>query len=69
MSWYIKRGRKLQVTMSYVQDSRSVLGMLIRLFGKTGFRLFETGLKPVFGFTDLHKNILLYKANNFMYYA
>jgi len=47
--------------------------MLIPLFWQTGFRLLKTGLerfKPVFGFSNLHKNILLlYKANNFMYYA
>jgi len=26
-------------------------------------------VKPVIGFTDLHKNIVLCKANNFMYYT
>jgi len=31
--------------------------------------LFKTGFKPVFGFTDLNKNILLYKANDFMNYV
>jgi len=43
--------------------------MLIPVFGQTGFRLLKTGFKPVFGFTDLHKNILFCKARNFMYYV
>src|SRR6218665_1455261 len=43
--------------------------MLIPFFRQIGFRLLKTGFKPVFGFTDLHKNILLYEANNFMYYV
>jgi len=42
--------------------------MLISLFGKPVFWLLKTILKPVFGFTDLHKSMLLCKANNFMYY-
>src|SRR6218665_898103 len=29
-------------------------------FWKTGFRLLKTGFKPVFGFTNLHKNIYYY---------
>src|SRR6218665_349132 len=46
------------------------LGMLKPVFvWQTGFRLLKTSFKPVFGFTNLHKNILLYKANNFMYNA
>ena len=35
---------------------------------KAGFRLLKTCFKPVFGFSNLHKNMLLYKANNFIYY-
>jgi len=38
-------------------------------FGKPDFQLLKTGFKPVFGFTNLHKNILLHKANNIMYNA
>jgi len=41
--------------------------MLIPIFLAFGFRLLKTGFKPDFGFTDLHKNILFYKENNFMY--
>ena len=36
--------------------------MLKPVFLQTGFRLLKTGFKPVFGFTNLHKNIKLYKA-------
>jgi len=43
--------------------------MLIPFFWQTGSRLLKTGLKLVFGVSNLHKNLLLYKANNFMYYA
>ena len=38
-------------------------------FWQTGFRLFKTGFKPNFDFTDLHKNVLLYKENNCMCYT
>jgi len=30
---------------------------------QTGYRLLKTDFKPVIGFTDLHKNIALCKAN------
>ena len=36
-------------------------------FGKPVFRLLKTGFKPDFGFNNLHKKYILYKANNFMY--
>jgi len=35
------------------------------VFWENRFSVLKTGLKPVFGLTNLHKNVLLYKANNF----
>ena len=38
----------------------------IVFFWQTGYRFWRNDFKLVSGFTDLHENILLYKANNFM---
>jgi len=43
--------------------------MLIVFLGQTGYQSGKTGFKSIISFTDLHKNIIPCKANNFMYYA
>jgi len=34
-----------------------LLGMLVPVFLQTKFQLLKTGLKPVFSFTGLHRNL------------
>jgi len=41
----------------------------IGFVGRTGYRFQKTGFKSFIGYTDLHKNIVLCKANNLMYYT
>ena len=42
--------------------------MLISVFWANQLSVSKTGFKSIIGFSDLHKNIVLCKAYNFMYY-
>jgi len=41
----------------------------IGFLGKPVIGFEKNGFKSIIGFTDLHKNIVLCEANNFMYYT
>ena len=50
-------------------DCQSRVGILIPISWANRLSVLETGFKLFIGFTYLHKNIVLYKANYCMYYA
>jgi len=50
---------------SYIPIRDVTIGFL----GKMALGFEKPGLKPIVSFTDLHKNIVLYKGNNFVHNA